>query len=88
MLRYLPAGAMASFLLLVQGNSTVNAQMSSAAMQESRATIVQTIRAQPETVEIVANGSIITVLRVNSNMNDAAHGGSACSAESYNDSRD
>jgi hypothetical protein len=54
---------------------TINAQTSSAGLRELRATIVQTIGAQPESVEIVVSGSTFTVLRVNSNMNEATHAG-------------
>jgi hypothetical protein len=74
MYRYFYAGAMAVFLLLIQGNMTINAQ-TSAVTNELRATIVQAIGAQPESVEIVVNGSIFTVLRVNSNMSEATHAG-------------
>jgi hypothetical protein len=65
----------ALLLLLAQGNLTINAQTSSAVLRELRATIVQTIGAQPESVEIVVSGSPFTVLRVNSNMNEATHAG-------------
>ena len=75
MFRYLLTGAVALFLLLLHGNLTVNAQTSSASVNELRTTIIQTIGAQPESVEIVLNGSIFTVLRVNSNMNEATHAG-------------
>jgi hypothetical protein len=75
MFRYFHTGAVALLLLLAQGNLTINAQTSSAVLRELRATIVQTIGAQPESVEIVVSGSTFTVLRVNSNMNEAAHAG-------------
>ncbi len=75
MVRHFYVGATTLLLLFVQANGIADAQTSPAALQESRTTIVQTIGAQPETVEIVANGSIITVLRVNSNMNEATHAG-------------
>lgn len=75
MLRHFYLGAMALLLLFMQANGMADAKTSPAALQESRTAIVQTIGAQPETVEIVANGSIITVLRVNSNMNEATHAG-------------
>jgi hypothetical protein len=37
--------------------------------------IIRTIGAQPDTVEIVVAANIVTVLRVNSNMNQSSHGG-------------
>ena len=42
---------------------------------EIQAKIVRTIGAAPLTVEIMQTGSIITVLRINSNMNEATHSG-------------
>jgi|GEM_PF-2394111 len=73
--RYLYIGAMAFVLFFIQGNLSINAQTSPPVTDELRATIAQTIGGQPESVELVANGSIFTVLRVNSNMSEATHAG-------------
>jgi hypothetical protein len=75
MFRNFCIGAIGSLLILIQGNLTASAQTSSAVINQLRATIVQTIGAQPESVEIVMNGSMFTVLRVNSNMNESTHAG-------------
>ncbi len=74
MFRHFNAGAVALALLLIQGSLTVNAQ-TPALVNDLRAPIVQAIGAQPESVEIVANGSLFTVFRINSNMNDSSHPG-------------
>jgi hypothetical protein len=75
MFRHFYVGVTALLLLLTQAIGMAGAQTSPAVLQELRTTIAQTIGAQPDTVEIVVNESIFTVLRVNSNMNEATHAG-------------
>ena len=48
---------------------------SNALLDTVRASIVKAIGAQDRTVEVLAAGNIVTVLRVNSNMNESGHGG-------------
>lgn len=70
----------ALFFVLSRSNAPLHAQVSSpqqAQQQfpEIRTTIIRTVGAQPETVEIAVSGNIVTVLRINSNMNETTHGG-------------
>ncbi|HLZ05116.1 MAG TPA: hypothetical protein VKR55_23560 [Bradyrhizobium sp.] len=75
MFRNLYAGAVVLLLLLIQASWGVNAQTSSAIIDQLRTTIGQTIGAQPDTVEIVVSGNVLTILRVNSSMNQSTHAG-------------
>ena len=82
MLSHLVGATLIALLLLTQFNSTLHAQLapSQQAQQvsvppEIRMTIIRTIGAIPETVDIALSGSIVTVLRINSNMNQSTHGG-------------
>ena len=78
--RHFGAALIALFSFLAPSSATLHAQMSPSQEQPSvlaeiRTAIIQSIGAQPETVEIAVAGNILTVLRINSNMNDFTHGG-------------
>lgn len=75
MSKYFSASVAGLLLLLIQANWTVNARTSSAVLDELRASIGNTIGAQSDSVEIVMKGNILTILRVNSNMNQSNHAG-------------
>lgn len=55
--------------------STVGSFAQGALLADLKTKIVRNIGAQPETVEIGVAGNIVTVLRVNSNMNQSSHAG-------------
>ncbi len=63
--------ALLSLLLTV---GTLHAQQPKVPADLSTA-ITRVIGAQPESVEIAVRGNILTVLRINSNMNQSTHGG-------------
>lgn len=70
-----------ALLLLTSSNSPLHAQASqtqsaqqSAALADIQKSVIRTIGAQENTVEVVVAGSILTITRINSNMNDATHG--------------
>jgi hypothetical protein len=72
----------ALFSLLSQSNATLQAQAplsketsKSTVLAQIRTTIIRTVGAQAKTVDIAVTENILTVLRINSNMNDATHGG-------------
>ena len=82
MLNHLVGATLIALLLLIQFNSTLHAQLAPSQQvqqvsvpPEVRTTIIRTIGAIPETVDIALSGSIVTVLRINSNMNQSTHGG-------------
>ena len=82
MLSHLVGATLIALLLLTQFNSTLHAQLAPpqqlqqvSVPPEVRTTIIRTIGAIPETVDIALSGSIVTVLRINSNMNQSTHGG-------------
>ncbi|HZP78896.1 MAG TPA: hypothetical protein VFB45_22355 [Pseudolabrys sp.] len=56
-------------------NGAVQAQTPSLVTDQLRTTIAKTIGAQADSVEIAVRESTLTVLRVNSNMNQSTHGG-------------
>lgn len=55
--------------------STVGSFAQGALPAELKTKIIRSIGAQPDTVEIGVAGNIVTVLRVNSNMNQSSHAG-------------
>lgn len=71
--------ACAMLFLTALPNKTLEAQTNpsqpNAFLESIRASIVQTIGAQDNTVELLIAGNIFTVSRVNSNMNESSHGG-------------
>ena len=82
MLRHFVGATLVTLLSLLQLITALHAQIapSQQAQQalvppEIRTTIIKTIGALPETVEIVVSGNILTVLRINSDMNESTHGG-------------
>jgi hypothetical protein len=82
MSNHLVGATLIALLLLTQFNSTLHAQLTSSQQvqqvsvpPEVRTTIIRTIGAIPETVDIALSGSIVTILRINSNMNQSTHGG-------------
>ena len=83
MLRHhLGAALIALFSLLSQSSATLQAQVppskempNPTVLTQIRTTIIRTVGAQPETVDIALTENTLTVLRINSNMNDATHGG-------------
>lgn len=79
---HLDPALIALFLLLPLSSATLLAQVpSSKAVQQPtvladiRTTIIRTVGAQAETVDIAVTENILTVLRINSNMNESTHGG-------------
>ncbi|MGE5852858.1 MAG: hypothetical protein ACM35E_06920 [Deltaproteobacteria bacterium] len=77
MLRILIGATLIALLSLAQFNTALYAQQAQQASvpAEIRMNIIGTIGAKPETVEIAQVGNIITVLRINSYMNESTHGG-------------
>ena len=55
--------------------SSQTSQSQADLLSEIRKLVVRAIGAPDQTVEIAVTGNMLTVLRVNSNMNDATHGG-------------
>jgi len=82
MFRYLFAIGCIAAGLCAAANTTVLAQIPSlgddrqrtAVLENIQKSVIQTIGAQEKTVEISISGNILTVARVNSNLNDANHG--------------
>jgi hypothetical protein len=77
---HLGAALIALFSLLFQSSATLQAQVPpSQGMQqvlaEIQTSIIRTVGAQAETIDIAVTGNILTVLRINSNMNESTHGG-------------
>jgi hypothetical protein len=72
--KYLCAVLIALSSLLFQSNAPLHAQAPSPIPRQLQATISRTIGAQDGSVEITVSGNIITVLRINSNMNQSTHG--------------
>lgn len=82
MLRHhLGAALIALFSLLPQSSATLRAQVPSQGMQQAtvlaeiKTSIIRTVGAQAETIDIAVTGNILTVLRINSNMNESTHAG-------------
>ena len=78
--RHLGAVLIALFSFLAQSSAILHAQLpppqeQPSVLAEIRTTIIRTIGAQPETVEIAVTENNLTVLRINSNMNKSTHGG-------------
>jgi hypothetical protein len=73
------ASLMTALVILAVQTDRLSAQAdpppNNALLDTVRASIVQAIGAQDRTVEVRAAGNIVTVLRVNSNMNESGHGG-------------
>jgi hypothetical protein len=60
--------------LLFVGGMVAYAQAQAPALDGARNLIIQTIGAEKDTVTIVATGKVVTVERINSNMNGSSHG--------------
>ena len=60
--------------LLFVGVVVAYAQAQAPALDGARNLIIQTIGAEKDTVAVVANGKVVTVERINSNMNGSSHG--------------
>jgi hypothetical protein len=78
----LKAAAIAVISVLAQPGAMVHAQTSttqqtpmSSVLADIKSATIRTIGAQTEAVEVTARGTILTVLRVNSNMNESTHAG-------------
>jgi hypothetical protein len=67
---FLLAGTM---VMSAQAQSSNNRQHS-AALDNARTAIIQAIGPEKDTVDIVTTGNLVTVERVNSNMNGSSHG--------------
>jgi hypothetical protein len=82
-MRYLCiTGAITALLLLTSSNSLLHAQTSqtqgaqkNGVLADIQKSVIRTIGAQENTVEVGVMGNILIITRVNSNMNDATHGG-------------
>jgi hypothetical protein len=75
-------GALSALLLLSYSNSLSHAQVSqtqnaqqNAVLADIQKSVIRTIGAQDNTVEVAVMGNILIVARVNSNMNSSTHGG-------------
>jgi hypothetical protein len=82
MLRYLFALPIAALVLVTQANTTLHAQTTSAQDQERlstltdmRKSVVRSIGATDQAVEVIVERNVLIVLRVNSNMNESTHAG-------------
>lgn len=83
MMRYLCiTGAITALLLLTSSNSLLHAQTSqtqgaqkNGVLADIQKSVIRTIGAQENTVEVGVMGNILIITRVNSNMNNATHGG-------------
>ncbi len=82
MLRYLFAISIAVLALVTQANTTLHAQTTSAQEQERlstlvdiRKSVVHSMGATDQTVEVIVERNVLIVLRVNSNMNESTHAG-------------
>jgi hypothetical protein len=80
--RRLIAASVAMPLLLAQASATLYAQGHTpqdvrqlSTLSDLRASIIRAIGAQAATVEVTVKGSILTVWRPNSNMNQSTHAG-------------
>ena len=69
-----------SFMIISEGtieaqtHSSRDAQQRDAVLESIRASVIQTIGAQDNTVEVSITGNILTVSRINSSMNQTSHG--------------
>jgi len=72
--RLLTAGAAALLLLMQILQNPTKAQTRDILLQGIRASIVQAIGAEAATVEVSITGSVLTIARVNSDMNKTGHG--------------
>jgi hypothetical protein len=61
-------------VMFAQSPSLGGDQRRTAVLENVKKSIIQKIGAQETTVEVTINGNILTVARVNSNMNDSTHG--------------
>jgi hypothetical protein len=75
-------GSITALLLLTSSNSLLHAQVSqtqstqqSAVLADIQKSVIRTIGAQENTTEVAVMGNILIITRVNSNMNNATHGG-------------
>ena len=82
MSRHLCIRGITALLLLTSLNSHLHAQVSqtqsiqqSAVLSDVQKAVIRTIGAQENTVEVAVMGNILIITRVNSNMNNATHGG-------------
>ena len=77
MFRYLFVIGFVAVYLGAAANTTVCAQnrlSDGALMEELQKSIIQTVGAQEKTVEVTISGKILTIMRVNSNLNGSSHG--------------
>jgi hypothetical protein len=70
-------GSITALLLLTSSDSLLPAQSTqqSAVLADIQKSVIRTIGAQENTVEVAVMGNILIITRVNSNMNNATHGG-------------
>jgi hypothetical protein len=75
-------GLVTAFLLLALPEAMLYAQESASQstphapiLAYIRKSVIRTIGAQESTVNVIVRGNILTVARVNSNMNESTHGG-------------
>jgi hypothetical protein len=77
MIRYLLAVGFIAVCLGAAVNTTIYAQNPSpegALIERLKNSIIKTVGAQEKTVEVMISGNILTVARINSNLNGSSHG--------------
>jgi hypothetical protein len=77
MIRYLLAVGFIAVCLGAAVNTTIYAQNPSpegALIEKLKNSIIKTVGAQEKTVEVMISGNILTVARINSNLNGSSHG--------------
>ncbi len=79
---FLVIAAMVLITVLAQSSSTILAEttssqvgMQNGQLSEMKTAIIRTIGAQEPTVQLAMAGSVLTVTRVNSNLNESTHAG-------------
>jgi hypothetical protein len=60
-------------MALAQTPSSGDDRQRTAILENIKKSVIQTVGAQEKTVEVAISGNILTVARVNSNLNDATH---------------
>ena len=61
-------------MVLAQTPSLGDDRQRTAILENIKKSVIQKVGAQEKTVEVAISGNILTVARVNSNLNDASHG--------------
>ena len=61
-------------MALAQTPSSGDDRQRTAILENIKKSVIQKVGAQEKTVEVAISGNILTVARVNSNLNDATHG--------------